>query len=351
MSVAATVIAYGMACPLGLRAESAVAAMRAGIKVFEESDFVNDRNGDPACASMLSRIEPHASRSQRVLALAQRAMAEVCQPLHEVREVQRLPCFLSLPAPGHAGALDRDSLHLGLTQVMHAINPALSLELSPSHLYAQGRAGSFWALAAALDSIAQGRSWLALAGGVDSLVDCETLTALADENQLLCASQRDGLIPGEGAGFVLLAHPDLRGAARVGRIAGCSIVSAAAGEQTGIGNGLGRAFGQLGDAWAGRVDQVISAQTGQSKYERAFSYAYLRNDSLMPEPMRGVTIGATLGDTGAAAGALALVRACVGLEPPRSRPKRPPEHSSALVYGQSDGGSVGACILAGAQDR
>ncbi|HND09453.1 MAG TPA: hypothetical protein PKL17_13760 [Pseudomonadota bacterium] len=69
----------------------------------------------------------------------------------------------------------------------------------------------------------------------------------------------------------------------------------------------------------------------------------------MPEPLRFVSIGTDHGDSGAAAGAVALLHAVASFSPPTWAQTAPVE--SALVYGVDDGGAMGACLVASPQSR
>jgi 3-oxoacyl-[acyl-carrier-protein] synthase-1 len=85
------------------------------------------------------------------------------------------------------------------------------------------------------------------------------------------------------------------------------------------------------------VEQVLSCQTGEGYWAKEFAQAYLRNAALFPEPLQVEELATTLGDVGAAAGALQVG---YGLHLLKKR-----GGGRALVYGSSDTGGVGACVL------
>lgn len=70
--------AVGMCCPVGLCAETACAAMRAGLGVIEELDelFGLDDGGEPIYGSYLSILET-ARQRERVVALLERGLADL----------------------------------------------------------------------------------------------------------------------------------------------------------------------------------------------------------------------------------------------------------------------------------
>lgn len=217
--------------------------------------------------------------------------------------------------------------------------------------HTRAAAGAFVALHAALDALTRGACAVALVGGLDSRVDPITLRALADDNRLLGRRNPDGLLPGEGAAFVLLASVRATATSQArARLTHCAVAREPHPRGHGgpnVAPGLTTVLRELRLGHPGRVDVVLSAQTGEGLYGRAFSYAYLRNATLMPEPLRMVTLGALLGDAGAAAGALALVAAIAGQQQGVVA-ARPPRHGSALTYAESDDGTVGGCIVAAA---
>jgi 3-oxoacyl-[acyl-carrier-protein] synthase I len=347
MSSEARVLAYGMACPVGLRTGPALAAMYAGINRFEESDDVRDAAGDPARRAALRRLDPKTPRTERASFFARHALTEVSASLGSAG-LASVPCFLALPEPGLGAAFDVASVQRALAVAVREAGGAFTLELRPDRLFARGRAGAFVALHAALDALGRGACSVALVGGLDARVDPITLRALADANRLLGRRNPDGLLPGEGAAFVLLASIRAASAHQaLARLSSCALAREPHPRGHGgpdVAPGLTAVLRELRLQRPGRVDTVISAQTGEGGYGRSFSYAYLRNATLMPEPLRLVTLGALLGDAGAAAGAMALVAAIAGLQP-GVVPGTPPRHGSALVFGESDDGTVGGCIV------
>lgn len=348
MSTGVRVVSHGLACPLGLTTDTAMAALHAGIRPLVESERILDGAGEPARGFMLGRLPEDAPRLARASTLARFALAEACAPLASERSGV-VPCFLALPEPTDGPALDLGRVESALAEVVRGATGGLGLEVGPRRAFPRGRAGALLALRAASSALMRGEHAVALVGGVDSRVDGVTLQALADGDRLLGRRNRDGLLPGEGAAFVLLANPRAVGADRaVAHIPGCAVATEP--NPRGDGGpcqalGLTSVFHELRSQHQGRTDVVVSAQTGEGEYEREFSYAYLRNASLMPEPLRTLVLGSRLGDAGAAAGAMALVVAIAGLRPAEALPWRGPRYGSALVHAESDGGAVGGCIV------
>lgn len=325
------VVGLGLACPVGWRSSSALAAMRAGITRFTEvGELVGP--GGPVRASMLASLDPDAPRTARATAFARAAAHEAVADLVDPGE-RPLPCFLALPGPGPGPRLDLDLLHRDLTDLAPGA-PRLDLRYTTE----TGRAGIFAALHAATQLL-HGAERLALIGGLDSLADPQTLADLADRDRLLGRSNLDGVLPGEGAAFLLLARPGppRRALAHVltTTLADEPIPFARAGDRLSASDGLTAAFKKIRDEHPDRVDEIFAGTTGEAYFGRELSHAYLRNVALMPEPMRCTSPYSALGDTGAAAGAIALVQAITSLT----------THRTVLAYASSDTGPVGATLL------
>jgi 3-oxoacyl-[acyl-carrier-protein] synthase-1 len=88
---------------------------------------------------------------------------------------------------------------------------------------------------------------------------------------------------------------------------------------------------------------LLSCQTGESFFAQEFVQAYLRNAALMPEPLTTDLVAESLGDVGAAAGA---VQSALALEK-GLLPELPENPSRVLIYGCSDHGQVGATVVEG----
>lgn len=336
MTSAVRIEGVGLACPVGLHARAAAAAVRAGVSRFLERADVAGRDGSVR-ASMLEAIPRAASRTERALWFARRALAEALTGRRE--GAGSMPCFLALPEPDELPRLSAAAVVAALAEVRTGEGAPVELAVAPAQVIAAGRAGCFQALMAASAALASGATRQALVVGMDSQVDAATLQALADRNRVLGRSNLDGTIPGEGAACLLLERSDA-GQRRPPLVVVQASVAGheprplhSLGPEISASTGLSAVFRALHAAVGGRVDDVIAATTGQGFFGREFSHAYLRNASLMPEPLRHACLASTLGDVGAAAGAIAAVLAVLGRE------------RSTLVYGSSDTGLVGGCVI------
>jgi len=341
------VLGLGLCTPLGLSARTTQVEMAAGTVRFFETD-VPDAAGEPTRASLLTLLEPGMSRTERMASLAVTALEDCLRDVASLG-LERLPLLLALPEPGSGAPFDTNEL----LEALDAIAGPVRLESSPDTLYPEGRAGVFHALADAARMLKARRASVVLVGGVDSLCDRESLAHHVRTGRSLGPTTRDGILPGEGAGFVLLASSTLPGLRRLGRgLAGWVVGCALAHEphsflqrEPNLAEGLTDAFRQLRRhpvAGSRRVEHVLSCQTGESFWAQEFTYAYLRNAALMPEPLTTTLVAETLGDVGAAAGVIQLGRALhlmKKLKPVNDNPPR------LLIYGCADSGPIGACVV------
>jgi 3-oxoacyl-[acyl-carrier-protein] synthase I len=333
----------GLCTPLGLTAQATQHAIAAGIACFRDTTVIG-RHGEPIRAASLTALEPTSTRSERILFFAARALRE-CLDGVLPGAFASIPAFIALPEPGRGAPLA--PLDVRRT-IARAAPPGLPLDWSAPPI-AAGRAGFFQALDAARTAIAQRSAEAVLVAGVDSYCDPVSLEQLDDRLRILGEDNPDGLIPGEGAGVVLLASGSA--ARRAGLAALGTLETSALGrdaepfeERTGAhARGLTAVLRQLRSTSAVRVDAVLSCQTSEGLWARELSIAHMRNAAVMPEPQRRVMLAASLGDTGAAAGPI-QIGMLLHLHPRSWRKKRPLER--AILYGAADGGDVGACIVA-----
>jgi 3-oxoacyl-[acyl-carrier-protein] synthase-1 len=326
------VLGLGMACPLGLRVRSALAAVEAGISPFIDRDDVLAPGGPPRVA-MLDEARVPPTRSERAAFFARHAIREALG--EHVPTTRPLATILALPAPGIGPRIDPRALLDALPGAPLVLHAAVE----------EGRASTFAALDLADDLLARGREPLVLVLAADSLVDAETLRSLGDHDRLLGRTNRDGILPGEGAACLLLglASQSRRPLARIHALALAREVEpfVAAGTRVGGALALTDVFRSLLHEVDARVDEVFVGATGQVYFAREFSHAYLRNVARMPEPLRTRLLADALGDVGAAAGAMAAVHAIMRLSPTRWAPA----NRMNLVYAASDEGLVGGCVM------
>jgi len=176
---------------------------------------LRDKNSEPFVlaevpAAGLPPLDPEpqgppapSARERRMLRLASAALAECLAPLAKLGRLSPPPPLcLALPEKETMRPVDRPAfLHRLATQVAGAFDPARS---DVSHT---GRAGALVAVGQATLAVQQRFADFVLAGGIDTYRDAYVLGTLDMESRVKSRANLDGFVPGEAAGFVLLAAP------------------------------------------------------------------------------------------------------------------------------------------------
>jgi 3-oxoacyl-[acyl-carrier-protein] synthase-1 len=364
---AAAVIGVGVCSSLGLDAESSLAAAEAGLSRMVETSAFGTGDTVAVCAP-LELLPLDTARGRRIHWLAGTAYLDLMRRFPEWKRVD-LPVLLVGPESCADHDVPRDFMITNLRELGDAAvprpasfghSPPLAVPASFGHSpplavpavdwwLAGGRGGWFAAANRALALLAAGEPLVALAA-VDSDCDPNSLLRLARRKALLGKDNQQGRIPGEGAAFVLLARPDVVRQIRARALAWLGGIHTGAEPRhllqprSSTAEGLTRVFAQLRDAhpdW--RADAVYSSQPGTNHWGREFKLAALRNASLLPEPMNYLSLHGELGDCGSASAPMQLAFAVLRFE-------RGDALRRVLIYGESDDGALGACLVEPAQE-
>jgi 3-oxoacyl-[acyl-carrier-protein] synthase I len=215
------------------------------------------------------------------------------------------------------------------------------LNLETSRGIPQGRASSLMALEAGLAALEGGASAV-IVGGVDSFFDLKLLSELDAEGRVLGPRVMDGFIPGEGAAFLVLKP----------RQAGQGVLALGAtslpdpghryGKEPAKGEGLANALDRLraGLGSTPPVGTTFAGFNGESFDAKLWGVARLRHTDFFAPAMAMQHPASSIGDTGAAAGAIMSALATAALaQGHRAGP--------ALIWAASDR-EARACALFGA---
>jgi 3-oxoacyl-[acyl-carrier-protein] synthase-1 len=350
----AVIGASSVLCAGGRGTEQLWATVRAGIACIKNS-FVMDRHFDPiqmglvpedALAPLPEELEsePLPSSARRMLRLAGPTLAAVVETAAAGSD--------SGPAPV--------TVYLGLPQVNSSDAPWLAnflkylgtcsaapIDTDSSRIFPVGRAAALVALEAAVMHLSQDPTATLVVGGVDTFLDLRRIAVLDGESRILGPQVMDGFIPGEGAAFFVLrdasashANPSaipvhVRGVATV----------ADDGHRYGLapalGEGLANAIEQLrGTPQVGGppVASTFAAFNGENFDAKLWGVARLRHSDFFAPTMVMQHPADSIGDTGAAAGAILTALAAFAV----SKGQR---ESSALVWAASDHESRGCALL------
>lgn len=331
-------IGSGLVTALGVGVAQNAAHVRAGVSAFAESSF-SDRRMKPIVAAALpmEAIAPWAGgdavgmspRACELVRLAGMAVAEALLGLPEVP----VPTWCAWPdSETHVPlALDRLAVALAAQTGGRVVVRGAQ----------RGRAGAVLAVADALAALATGQPY-ALVVGADSLLHQHVLGSLLHQQRLKTATHSDGLIPGMGAGALLLARSDaLAGFKPLACIAGCGH-----GVEPGhLGNDgdwqgdvLAKAAQQALASGSTPVVEVWSAMTGERCWASELGVTQIRSGGRIPADANIRHPADAWGDLGAASGTALIVVAAAGALKGWAR-------FPALILASGDLGARGALLL------
>lgn len=336
------VTGLGLVTPVGLYAEAALAALRAGVSrlsMLEHCQIeVDEDEFGPATGAEVPRLPRGRLGTARLERLMKPAFEEVVRDAG-VESSNKLGVFL-----GTAGARPGERLlsYTGDAKelVLEAIPKGLNVRLAK--LVPVGRAAVLQAVREAAAALEAGSIDVAIVGATDSWVTPRALAWLREQGKLPEFPRRTGTIPGEAAGFVALEKPE-RARSRSARV--YAHVVAAAGRHETV------KWGEPNNAIA--LSQALQATVAGVEEPHAVVFSdhsgerYRAQEWLMALP-KGMWTYSTMehrcqadciGDTGAASGAVAIAWAASGLRKGYLR------SNHALVWGASDEGARETVLL------
>jgi 3-oxoacyl-[acyl-carrier-protein] synthase-1 len=345
------IVGVGMTTAVGVSAPETAASVRARTTRFTESQLRDRRfnrftlaelsdDALPALKERLYDVDEVSARELRMLRLASGALRECIAP---IQDSMSLGISLALPETTTRRQIDGALFLKHLTfQSGGAIDPRAS---DASHV---GRAGGMVALGQAALTIQQGGAQFMIAGGIDSYRDLYVLGTL-DLHDRVQSINFDHFIPGEGAGFVLLASARAAAERRLTPLARLSPVAMGFepghlySEEPYRGDGLASTIGNLFDLGAIEepVRDVYASMNGESHWAKEWGVTAIRHRALLHPTHVMHHPADCFGDAGAACGPLLVGLAALGI---RHRYRQAP----ALVYCSSDHGQRAATVVAAA---
>ncbi len=350
--MAGQITALSALCSAGNGVEQIWASIRAGLSPIGNSGIL-DRRGEPIRMGLVPQAAlqadlppqiaalPWPARARRMLRLGTPALRAVLAQAGEAP----LRLFLGLPqlTLEQAPWLRGFALHL-------ATMAGTTLDVANSRIVPSGRAAALLALELALEALAQDPERPVIVGGVDTYLDLNVLAALDAEGRLLGSAVSDGLLPGEGAAFLVVSHP-----AASGEGATVTIEAAASardpGHRTGTaparGEGLAMAIEQLRarlPAQGAPIGATFAGLTGESFDAKQWGVARIRHADFFAADAPMSHPADCFGDAGAALGALLLAIGARAI----SRGDRP---APALVWAASDGETRACALLSSVHTR
>lgn len=243
-----------MATSLGSGAASSAAASRAGVvraAALEDLTVFDETTAEtiPLAGHPVRTIGEGFSGFARILRLAAAALADLAASVDPGSKGRELGVFATLSGrffertaaraevePFEEGkeiledwdAEEQERRATLQARLVASLARGSGLPLAParSRLVFDGATGFASALVAASDAVARGEVEQALVGGVDSLLDTETIEALAALGLLKAPDNPVGIMPGEAAAFLLVERRDraLRRGAAVHALVGVPVL-------------------------------------------------------------------------------------------------------------------------------
>lgn len=333
-----SVISCGARTAVGLLARTSAAALRAGITRLREHPFMVDRAGDAYVLGFDATLQA-SGRLERLLALAHAAIEQAVAGVG--RPVPRLPVFVAVtetPTP-QAEAFAR----LVAGRLAQRVAP-LELDL---RVVAQGNAGGFTALQAAMVLLELGRDPLCMVVGADSFIDADVLDVLDVESRLACTRNRWGFPPGEAAAAVVLASTAVQRSHQLPCMGELLSVALAhepnhmRAETPCTGEALGRAISEALRASGTRgIGLALCDLDGERYRDREYTWATQRiPPGLLFDPSRYETFVPSCGAVGGATALLGLTTAACWAE------RGQHANSDILLWAGSELGLRGAAVL------
>lgn len=302
MTMDITIENCGMVSSVGLHPSSACAAMRCRLNNFRETPF---QLGPDAKVLGASVPDMAARGVQRLYLMAKDALDQAAGSLN-AQERLNIPLLVCLAEPTRVGRLaDLDtSLHGLLRDAGYGANPL-------GGFFSLGKVSVVVALRYAKKLFAEEKADRALVVAVDSLLNQQTIQGLLSAKRLQGFSEQGGLIPGEGAGAMLLSSTQ---AATVPRLSILGI-----GQDTEVaqitndlpvrGHGLKKSVEQAlsqAQIQPSQLELRVADLSGETFYFEDAAMAMTRLSAISPMPSTLWLPAESLGDTGAASGAMAL---------------------------------------------
>lgn len=332
--------------PIGLNTIQTCSSARTGIMRFEELNWKNRDFAPVVMASIpddclpvveveTSKELPFGLRGKRMLQLMAGLQKQILQIIPE----HNIPFLIGVDQCPDMEP-DLSEYYLKLMAEAAGVKPDPFF----SRLICQGRASGLKAIIEGIKLLETGKASAVLAGGCDTFKDLFYLSVLNAQARLKSEINRDGFIPGEAAGVVLLSIKPLPDKS----LGQCCITAGATGFEPGhiyspesyLGKGLSQTFTALFDQYDTdkQIKTVYASMNGENFWAKEWSVAGIRNSERFAQDVDLEHPADCYGDPGAAAGAVMTALAMDGIT--RQYKKNP-----ILIYASSDFGERTAIII------
>ncbi len=348
------VAANSMLTPIGRGAKRVFCSVEAGINRYRESDVLGS-DGEPIPMALVPRDAISdaidysllsgelSARQKRLLRIATVALEDIKPSLPPTP----IPLFLA----GPERYTDDLAINHNLIKNLGLQSDA-SIDLSLSRAVNIGRAGVIDMIDMAARYFDATDAHYVLVGGVDSYYHTPTLDYLDDQHRLLLASNKDGFVPGEGAGFLLLISPNAPDEIKQQATATLSSPSLqqeqahllnTSSNSASLAEALTDVFEKQTDGIDAPIDTIYSSANGETYYTKELSVAMLRYHDCFTENKTIIHPAEYFGDIGAAFGAVMVGLAVEKIQQEKIQANQ--KENPILLYCASDSGTrAGLCV-------
>lgn len=341
------IVGVGACTAVGATASQSAAAVRAGITRFVEHPHIVDRAGEPAVVALASSVPAGLSWVDRLEALALSASREAVRVLAPARpRGVRIPVLVGIPAE-RCGVAVTPRFGERLAVRLREASGEEGAGIAGADVFPCGHAGGLLALDEGCRRIRAKEADIVLAGGCECYLTRRTLEWLDAREQLKSKTHRFGFVPGEAAGFCLLASGGA--VARyalptLARIVAVAVADEPSRRQPGAVNvGLGltsairAALARLPPEQ--RVDAVLCDLNGERYRADEYGFTLSRLADRFVDPSAFEAPATCWGDVGAASGPLGVCIAVAAAQ--RGYGKG----TTTLVWAGSEAGERAALLL------
>lgn len=193
------VVASGICCAVGFTAAASIAAIRARLNHFRETDFV-DEAGEPINAAMLYEVPVWGE--QRLQHMYRAVMGECLSALPEDSEEDTpLPPIILIGAERTRGV----RFTQGIKWLLQTNRPSGGYDMRTRGIR-RGKAGIADALKTAREIfLMPDAPEYVIIAGVDSFLDAATIEHFVQAQRIRCSTNPDGFIPGEAGAAIVLS--------------------------------------------------------------------------------------------------------------------------------------------------
>jgi 3-oxoacyl-[acyl-carrier-protein] synthase I len=301
----------GLVCSVGLNASAACAAMRAGVSNLTELPYW-DSNNLPVVGATIPSLNLDLQFGPRLVEMLARALSD-CLSGSSEWPLEKVPLLVGLAEPGRPGAGGQL-----VKCIIEQVQEKLKVKFHPSLSQAipMGHTAGFQGLRIARELLQTSDIPGCLVCGVDSYINASSLFWLDKNWRLKRINHTDGIIPGEAAAVIYVQRQvSSKTEARV-EVVGLGFAHEKAtifSEEPLLALGLANAGRQaLAEAGFGfhQLDFRLSDVTGENYGFREHALMEGRLARVVrKEPQPLWHAADSIGDTGAAAGVVQLVRA------------------------------------------